>query len=191
MYLKDCCNGLITGLMTDIEKWNLFRKGSDDALSIIYSENARALYQYGLKLTRDQIIIEDCIHDMFLDLIRNRKTIGNTDNIRFYLFLSLRRKLLKKIGYEKRYSDTGSDELPFEICYSVEQDLISREQQEKTLNNLKIALERLTPRQKEVIYLRYTKKLDYPEISRIMDMGIEATRNLVCRAIRSLKEMMN
>lgn len=177
--------------MTDREKWNLFRKGDDDALSVIYSENARALYQYGLKLTRDQVIIEDCIHDLFVDLIRNRNTIGDTDNIRFYLYLSFRRKLMKKIGYEKRYSDTGSDELPFEIIYSVEQDLISKEQEEKTLKNLKYALEELTPRQKEVIYLRYTKKMDYPEISRVMDMGVEATRNLVCRAIRSLKEIMN
>ncbi len=177
--------------MTDSEKWNLFRQGNDEALSIIYSENARALYQYGLKLTHDPVIVEDCIHDLFLDLIRNRKTIGSTDNIRFYLFLSFRRKLVKKIGYEKRYSDTGNDELPFDICFSVEQDLISKEQEEMRIKALKTALESLTPRQKEVIYLRYTKKLDYPEISRVMDMGIEATRNLVCRAIRSLKAIMN
>ena len=98
---------------------------------------------------------------------------------------------MKKIGYEKRYSDTGNDELPFDICFSAEQDLISKEQEEMRIKALKTALESLTPRQKEVIYLRYTKKLDYPEISRVMDMGIEATRNLVCRAIRSLKAIMN
>lgn len=173
--------------LSDKQKWAHFKSGDEFAFSVIYSENAKSLFQYGLKFTTNYVVIEDSIQNLFSDLIRNRRTIGDTDHIRFYLLKSFRRRLLRQLNYESRYTDKQTDELTFEVKYSVEQDIITEEDQQNISKRLINAIDKLSPRQKEAIYLKFTKELDYKEISQIMDMSIEAARNLICRAIKSLK----
>ena len=182
MGASDYTQNIVSGL------WQKFRQGDDYALSVIYSDNVVSLYQYGLKFTANRDIIEDTIHDLFLDLIRNRKTIGDTGNIQFYLLKSFRRKLFRRLKSELRYTDNQLSDAVFGVRYSIEQDIISGEIRDNTSRSILDAVEKLSPRQKEAIYLRFNRELDYNEISGILGMGIEASRNLVYRAIKSLKE---
>lgn len=179
--------------LTDREdhlKWDRFRRGDDNALSAIYSEHAGSLYLYGQKLTPNRAVIEDALHDLFIDLIRNRGGIGETANIQFYLLKAFRRKLIRLLKRESRYSDGRIRDDFFDIRYSAEQEMIAEEGKSQTARDLALAIERLSPRQKEAIYLRFQKELDYPEVAEILGMGIEASRNLVYRAIKSLKEAL-
>ncbi|MGQ8335008.1 RNA polymerase sigma factor [Sunxiuqinia sp. A32] len=174
---------------SDLIIWNKFKNGDDFCLSLIYSEHVKSLYIYGLKFTTNSDLVEDAIQDLFLDLIKNRKTIGTTDNIQFYLIKSFRRKLIRRLKRELRYSDNKIDDFFFELNYSLETNLI----QEETLNNKKRrlteAIKKLSPRQKEAIYLKFEKDLDYKEISEILGTGIEGARNLIYRSIKSLKKL--
>jgi DNA-directed RNA polymerase specialized sigma24 family protein len=49
------------------------------------------------------------------------------------------------------------------VVWSVEQKIILREISEQKSKILLLALNELTPRQKEAIYLRFTSELDYKE----------------------------
>lgn len=174
--------------LTDIEIWTSFKKSEEWAASLIYSENAEQLYYYGLKFTTKTTIIEDAIQDLFVDLIKNRKSIGSTDNILFYLLKSFKRKLLHKIKTEKMFlSDKELQESNFSVTWSIENELILEEISEQKSKILLEALNDLTPRQKEAIYLRFTKELNYKEVAGLMDISVEACRNLISNAISSLK----
>lgn len=176
--------------LLDRQLWNRFKNGDQGALSLIYSENAKALYRYGLKFTGNREIIEDVIHDLFSDLMRNREKLGDTDNIKFYLYKAFRRKLIREMKFEARFTDEQVGELAFGTRYSIEQEIISKETKENISAKLLNAIEQLSPRQKEAIYLKYTKELEYDEISQILDMGVDASRNLIYRAIKSLKSTL-
>lgn len=174
---------------SDAEIWAKFRNGDDDALSFIYSENSKKLYLYGLKLTTNHSVVEDSIHDLFSDLVRNRRKLGETNNIQFYLIKSFKRRLLRQIQKEKRYSlNSNEEEYDFEITYSIEHDIILEENANQKISLLRKALVDLSPRQKEAIYLKFTDGLDYEEIADILEMNIESCRNLIYRAIKSLKD---
>ncbi len=174
---------------TDAELWAKFKDGDDEALTLIYTSNSRKLYLYGLKFTRNKTIIEDSIQDLFADLVRTRKTLGEANNIRVYLLVSFKRKLFHQLEKEKRYNLEQNDEgFVFDITYSVEHDIIRQESSDIKLRSLNEALEQLTPRQKEAVYLRFTEELEYIEVARIMEMSVEACRNIVCKAIKSLKD---
>ena len=175
---------------TDLRRWASFKSGDDLALAVIYSENAEILYKYGLKFTSNQKVIEDTIHDMFIDLIRSRKTLGETENILYYLLKSFRRKLIRQLHGESRYGEDLAQEFEFGVHYSIEQEIILEEHHSHVSRELQQAIEQLSPRQKEAIYLKFTKGLDYKEISDILGMGVEASRNLIYRAIKSLKEIL-
>jgi RNA polymerase sigma factor (sigma-70 family) len=177
---------------SDTEIWSKFRDGDNEALSLIYTENSKRLYLYGLKFTKNQAIIEDSMQNLFTDLIANRRKLGFTDSVQFYLIKSFKRRLLRQLQKEKRYSLKDNDEeYVFDISYSVEHDIILEEKSNQKLFLLHKALMDLTPRQKEAVYLKYTENLEYEEIAEIMEMSIEGCRNLIYRAIKSLKDSIN
>jgi len=174
--------------MDDRDIWNKFRLGDNDALSMIYSDNSKKLYLFGLKLTTNRSVVEDSIQDLFSDLVRNRRNLGDTDNIHFYLLKSYKRKLQRQLQKEKRYNLKKDDEeIVFDITYSIEHDIINKEIENSKLQSLHKSLKELTPRQKEAIYLRFTVELEYGEIAEIMEMSIESARNLISKSIKSLR----
>ena len=178
----------LTGL-TDTEIWSLFKKGDNRAFSYIYSENTEKLYRYGLKFTSEITLVEDAIQELFADLIKNRKTLGDTDNILYYLLKSFKRKLLRKIQTENHYEhNKDAAAYNFEVTWSVEHDLILEEEASQKSKMLETALKELSPRQKEAIYLRYTRELDYNVVAGLMDISVEACRNLISKAITVLKK---
>jgi RNA polymerase sigma factor (sigma-70 family) len=178
--------------LTDAEIWTSYKKGEEWAISFIYSEHAEKLYRYGLKFTSEITVIEDALQDLFAELVKTRRTIGNTDNILFYLLKSFKRKLLRKLQTEKRYerSET-SNEYQFDVTWSIEHEIILEEISDHKSKILLMALNELTPRQKEAIYLRFTKELDYKDIAGLMDISVEACRNLISKAITTLKKWIS
>jgi len=179
-------------MITDREIWNKFKLGDDESFTLIYNNSSRKLYLYGLKFTTNHPIIEDSIQDLFLDLVRNRKRLGDTDNIFFYLLKSFKHRLFRQLGKEKRYNlKDNNEEIIFDIDYSVEYDIINKEDNSFKIQSLRSALTKLSTRQKEAMYLRFTEEFDYSEISEIMDVSIESCRNLIYRAIKLLKDSLN
>ena len=49
----------------------------------------------------------------------------------------------------------------------------------------------MTPRQKEIIYLRFLHQKEYEEIAQIMDMSEQAARNLTYRAMEKIRKENN
>lgn len=177
--------------MTDIELWSRFKSGDDTALSVIYAAHSKKLYLYGLKFTPDSTLVEDAIQDLFTELIKNRQSLGSTDNIAFYLLKSVKRKLLRKMVNERHFNFGKTPDYSFNVTYSVELDIIAEEISQQKKSMLVQALQDLSPRQKEAIYLRFSKELNYAELAEIMNISVEAGRNLISGAIKRMKEAID
>lgn len=111
--------------------WQNFIDGDDDALSSIYFEFFDMLLNFGMKYSSDRFLVEDCIQNLFVDLLKNRQTQKKVHNIRFYLIKALR----NQIAYEQRKIKKivpvdNPDETDFRISYSIENSLISNETDE-------------------------------------------------------------
>ena len=164
---------------------------SEKTFEILYTQYAKMLYQYGLKFTSKNDLIEDCIQELFIKILSQRKISYSTEGIKYYLMKSFRNNLIRSINQEKRYSFEEKDDYFFEISFSIEHQLIESELEQKKAKLLTKALKKLSVRQKEAIYLRYTNELEYEEIAEIMKMSIEGSRNLIYRAIKSLRRELN
>ena len=72
--------------------------------------------------------MEDVLQDLFTELIRNRRNLGNTDNVLFYLIRSFKNNLLRKIKREKIYSHNEEiDDYQFNVIFSIENEIILNE----------------------------------------------------------------
>jgi len=111
--------------MTDTQLWQQFKDGQQSAYAAIYKGHADYLLRYCYRITSDELIIEDAIHDLFVEMWKNRSTIGSTDNIRAYLTVALRRKIIKTLQKnQKTQSDKTPEELNFQTELAIDEVII-------------------------------------------------------------------
>jgi len=170
--------------------WQKFKSGDKEAINKIYEDCYPLLLQYGLRIKRDKDFVQDCIQEIFCEIIDHVKTLGNTDNILFYLLASLRRKIFRKIRYDRTYAweENFFMGMPGLTESSQEDQVVDRERVNARKNMLKNMIEQLTPRQKEALLMKFYLSLDYPEIAQFMGLNVQSVRNLVHRAIKILRE---
>jgi RNA polymerase sigma-70 factor (ECF subfamily) len=76
------------------------------------------------------------------------------------------------------------------FVWSHETFLISEQEDEEKKIRLLKAIEQLSGRQKEIVYLKYYQNLSYDEICDIMNINYQVARNLLYQAIKSLKKWL-
>jgi RNA polymerase sigma factor (sigma-70 family) len=120
-------------------------------------------------------------------LIDSGKKLAKTDNIRFYLLKALRNKLLRHIAKASKIN-SGTNETEFSLLESIESELIKKETEEAMQQRVVAAIKKLSVKQQEIIYLRFYNDMPFPDIAALMEVNIQTVRNLLSRAIKSLKE---
>ena len=170
-----------------------FKKGEKYALSHIYYSYAGLLFRYGKKFLSDDELIKDTIQDLFFDLIRTRSALGSTDNIYFYLIKAMRRRLSRSSNGTINLMKTEGEveTLEARIVYSVEEELIQKEELSKKEIMVQKALAELSPKQREIIYYRFTCDFEYEQICEIMSMKYDSARKMVFRALQTLREHLS
>lgn len=168
--------------------WNSFRQGDTSAFARLYDLFAADLYRYGYNLIRNKPLVEDCLHELFLYLHENKAQLGDTDNIRFYLYRALRRRLVDTVA---RSGKLNSNEYVFDRAglwiESYEQILIEEQVAEQQKRMVIHHLNQLPRRQKEVLYLVYMKGLTYQQTAEVMDVTIKTIYNSVNVALQTLR----
>jgi RNA polymerase sigma factor (sigma-70 family) len=179
-------------MISDKKIWDDFRKGESYALSHIYYQHIQILFRYGKKFSNNDELIKDTIQDLFLDLIRTRESLGKTDNIKYYLIASFRRRLFKSMQKQSLLVDTGDNVvLDAEIVYSIEHEIIGKEELTKKEKAVQAGLSKLSNKQREILFYRFTCDLEYDQICEIMSLKYDSARKQVFRALKSLKEAMS
>jgi RNA polymerase sigma factor (sigma-70 family) len=171
--------------------WKNFLQGDKSALSEIFLTFYDDLFRYGLKLSGDQNMVQDCIQDLFLKLWKNKDNLKSVESVKPYLIRSLRNHLIDSINLQKpMISIDEGFEHPFEITYSHEDFLIAQQVSQEVRLKVIDALNKLTIRQRETIYLRYFEDFDFETIASIMDMNSQSVRNLLSRGMKELRDIL-
>ena len=177
--------------MTDQIRWEQFTKGNKDALSKIFLDFHDDLFNYGMKLASNTNIVKDSIQDLFLKLWKNRNNLDSVKVIKPYLLKSLRHHIQDSVELRKPWLFLDHESEPaFEVMYSHEDFLINQQITEDVSKKIIKALNQLTPRQREAIYLRYFEDLDFTTIGQIMEMNIQSVRNIIHRGMQVMRDLM-
>ena len=176
--------------ISDQQLWEEFKKGEDTAYAFIYKNHVQDLYSYGTGIHNDSSFIKDCIHDLFLDLWQRRKKLGDVSSIRLYLFKALRNKILKEKAKRKMLRPGIDEAYHFQFEHSSESLMIHNQLSEERRKKLLLALESLTQRQREAIFLKFYKKLSYKEVAAVVGITQKATYKLIARGIQMLRNKM-
>lgn len=172
--------------------WLNFTRGDRQSFTAIYTTYVGNLYEYGMRILKDEEQVRDCIHDLFIKLWANHKNIGRTDNIRFYLLGALRNTIMSYRAKEERFQ---KEELlnpdDFVMDFNAESAHVKKEESIAQSQKISEALEQLTGRQKEIIYLKYFEEMDYEQISEMMNISVKGAYKLSARALEALKILLD
>ncbi|RKR12021.1 RNA polymerase sigma factor (sigma-70 family) [Flavobacterium sp. 90] len=174
----------------DIDLWSQIKKGDVDAYHKLYDRYVDLLYTFGINYTNDEALVQDAIHDIFVDLYRYRKNLADEVIVKSYLFKSIQRDIFKKLKSQTKVVRLDSVAEGIYKTDSAEDELISSETTFTKHANLALALTSLSKKQRQALHLRFTEDQSYEEISSTLEITLESCRTLIYRALKELRKKL-
>jgi RNA polymerase sigma factor (sigma-70 family) len=175
---------------TDQIIWEQLRQGNDQALEYFYRTYAKRLFNFGVKLYGTPEFVQDCLHELFVDLWNRHSQLSSLSSVKTYLFKALKYKLYRQYGKEKywinkvEYQEIHNTEIEFSLESHMIADQTSKENKIKILK----AMEKLPDRQRQVLHLLFDDGFSYEETSEIMGINVRSVYTLAWKGISSLKK---
>lgn len=177
--------------LTDEQIWLSFREGDREAFSFIYIHHLDILFNYGMKVINDRSLVKDSIQELFIDLWKSRQNLSGTDNIRYYLFKALRRRLIREVKRQRLHTEKYIQNFKGEITVvSPETIFISAEISEHRKAILRKALGKISLRQQEVLNLLFFENYTYEQVSQLMSINVKSVYTLAWKAFTSLRKSL-
>src|SRR5690606_31309210 len=176
--------------LPETQWWIEFLKGDDVAIAHIYRTYAPKLFNYGRQFTPNDTMVQDAIQDVFFKLVDNKSKLGVAHSVKFYLFASFRRILLRSLKKEKKYvGNEYCEEKGFQIMVDLDFFVVDGYLTKAQKELLKDSCNKLPARQREIISMRFFENMDYSEIADIMGLSNAKTvRTMLYRGLNRLSE---
>lgn len=169
--------------------------GDADALATIHEQLYISLWRFALHLVKSPALADDIIQDVFLSLWTRRTTIKPTDDLRAYLFTSVRNRAYDNIRHNRVVDNaesavanaitdipiTGQPAPPPDI--SVERAAFMKAYQK--------AVRTLSDRESTILYLRWEEELTLGQIAQSMGISIEGVRKTIARSQKKLQKLLS
>lgn len=161
------------------------QKGDLSALELLYQKFHPELYFYALKITANTALAEDAVQDTFVAIWNHRSQMGEVRSLRYYLIRSIRHRCLKLIKNKNRFRVLAAVD---DVDISIEpEELRLTDYSQEVKSKVAQAIQQLSPRQREIIYLKFYENLDYREIADLLSLNYQSVINYVHRAIIKLR----
>jgi len=169
--------------------WKLLREGHQKAIEDLYRFNYQILFSYAFKICADKEMSKDCVQDLFVRLWEKREHLNEVSKVRSYLLQSIWHSVIKEMKKQNRSIQLDENgHYDIEVVFSCEKSIIQKQDKKKKSSQLKDAIDNLSPRQKEIIFMQYYEGLSIDEIQQITELKYQSIKNLTHRAMLVLRD---
>lgn len=172
--------------LSDNEIMERVRDGRIEKLAILFERHHVGIYNFFLRMTGSSNISEDLVQEVFLRVLKYRKSYQGRSKFRVWLFQIARNAYIdylrkKKDAYplEDQFYDVRSEE-------TGPDDSMVRSQEAAKLNK---ALARLPFKKREVLILSRYQDMKYKEIADLFGCQIGTVKTYVHRALKDLSKI--
>jgi RNA polymerase sigma factor (sigma-70 family) len=144
---------------------------------------SRPAFQLAAALVKNQAVAEEIVQEAFLKCMQSRRTPREMTQFRLWLYrivLNLARQ------HHRRGQRWGR------LRLVPEPELDPQVEAERRMGDVEMAnaLQVLSPREREAVYLRFFQDASYEDVAAIMRISESTTRVVVHRAIEKLRERL-
>jgi RNA polymerase sigma-70 factor, ECF subfamily len=167
-------------------KWK-FKRGSDEALTLIYEKYLDSMLTLALGLLHDTAAAEDVVQDVFVAFARSRRSFQMWGSLRGYLATSVvnrardyKRRQRRQAGKDAELRVAPEPPGPEEAVILTEQaQLLAR------------ALAELPEEQREVVLLRLKAGLKFRDIAKLQQISINTVLSRYRYGLERLRSMVD
>jgi RNA polymerase sigma-70 factor, ECF subfamily len=165
---------------TDEELMLQVRDGAGETLGVLFDRYHTPLYNFYTKLTGDRTLSEDLVQEVFLRILRHRKTFRTGTPFRAWIYQIARNT---RIDHFRK----SRPQVPFEpeMAPAVAQGDPAQQMQESEL--LQRAMMELPEEKRELLVLCRFQELPYEEVARLVGCGVATVKVRIHRALQELK----
>lgn len=152
-------------------------EGRSDALAALYDRFGRALYRVAWTLLRSRQDAEDAVQEVFLGVVRSRAALSQVENLRAYLFSTLRH-VVGRIAARRKNASTID---------SPSRDTVESEIDAELFGQLERALAALPAEQREVVTLKIDGGLTFAEVAAVLGIPSNTAASRYRYALEKLR----
>jgi RNA polymerase sigma-70 factor (ECF subfamily) len=174
----------------DIELIARWKAGDESAARELVERHATPLARFAISCgaIADTGEVDELVQDTFVRAFASLDGFRGDSSLRSWLFSIERRLLLDRRRSERRRGDAVEIR---EDHTATEYDALDTLVASETLTRLQVAIERLTPMQKEIFALRVNEGLSYKEIAYAIGTTEGAARVHYHNAMHAIKEYVD
>lgn len=157
-----------------------------DPVKALLEEYVPRVYRFALRLTQNLQDAEDLTQETCLRAWRHRGRLRDLAAVRVWLFTiaaNLWRDRLRRRKREPRVLDALGDD-PQAPAAPPDREAMAREEHDRVVE----AMDRLPPRQREVLFLHALEQLPLGEIAQVLGISVDAVKASLSLARRRMRE---
>lgn len=170
--------------------WAAFKNGDRKAFAILYQRYFKILLHYGMRIASDRDLVKDSIQDLFVEIWRTRENLSYPNSVKAYMLSSIQRKLVRTLnqGHAQQNRLLHLRDNRIAPMFSTEDKIIKDQLDSEQNDVVSKALDSLTKRQREAVYLKFYAGLSYKEIAELMTISVDSIYNLISKAVVTLQK---
>ena len=165
----------------------LISQGNSKRFKYLMEATSDELLQFALSFVRNQEIAEELVSDVFVKIWHKRAELPNIQNLKSYLFISVKNSCLshlRKMKNEKVVFIDEYNDFLFAVTESNDNEVIEKE----LLNKIYEAIEELPPKCREAFSLAKINGFKHREIAEIMNISEKTVNNHLVTALKKITE---
>lgn len=172
---------------SDEELMLAFAKNDSDAFEQLYVRYKDALYRYFLRHLGNENICQELLQDLWMKIINSKENYQVTAKFKTWLYTLAHNRLVdwyRRNNLEtKAFENNTGDDVDGINNWNPDDEL----QTKRLSKELNIAISKLPFNQREVFLLHQESGLTLPEISKMLDEGIEKIKSRYRYAVKKLR----
>ena len=144
-----------------------------------------SLQNFAFSIVKSRMLAEEIASDMLLEVWMRRHKLLEIDNLKLYLFVSVKNASVARLRQEKKMARFSLDELQVEFASEY-----SNPDQTAELHELEVTLARAVkelPPSCQLIYkLAKEDRLKYKEIAELLDLSVKTIDNQLAIALKRI-----
>jgi RNA polymerase sigma-70 factor (ECF subfamily) len=162
-----------------------FRKGGPDALQILLKQFYSPLCLFADRLVADKAAAEDIVGESFIKLWNKRCDFESTQNIKAFLYITVRNASLNYLKRLKRDS-LNKKQLAY-LSGEKEEFVLNEMIRAELLKEIMHEINNLPEQCGKVLKLAYLSGLRNQEIANVLNISVHTVKNQKARAVQLLK----
>ncbi|WP_143310596.1 RNA polymerase sigma factor [Chitinophaga vietnamensis] len=164
--------------------------GNREAFTTVYQQYHSGIYNYLLKFTKNPVLTEDLVHDVFLKIWEIRAQLEIRTSFAAYLYRLARNTALTQLNRISLF-DTIRDEVMHRISLDAsDQSLMNAVEARQYEELLHKAINHLPPQRREAFILCRQQGRSYEEAAAIMNISRNTFKQHLSLAVKSIREYL-